>query len=82
MIKLSILVAFLLWSWQKQCLSLDFIILPSHYTLKSSISDKPMLDFTPGRKAILGSTDNTRTIATPLIFSEEIAQSKILVCYA
>ena len=33
---------------------------------KSSISDKPILDFTPGRKAMLGSIDATGTTATPL----------------
>ena len=34
--------------------------------MKSSISDKPILDFTPGRNAMLGSTDATGNTATPL----------------
>ena len=33
---------------------------------KTSISDKPILDLTPGRKAMFGRTDTTGTTATPL----------------
>ena len=49
---------------------MDFIILPLHYTLKTSISNKPIFDFTPGRRAKLGSTDPTGTTTTLLHIME------------
>ena len=53
----------------KTLFTVKFYYLPlSHYTLKTSNSNKPILDFAPGRKAMLGSTDATGTIATPLLF--------------
>ena len=39
--------------------------------LNLSSSDKPKPDFTPGHKAILGSTDDT---GTPLLFSAKFLQ--------
>ena len=53
------------------------VILPLHWTQKTSISDQPVFDLTPGRKAKFGGTDDTKTTATPLLISRALFPSLI-----
>ena len=46
-------------------------ILPLYYTLKTSISDKPILDFTTSRKAQLGSNSATGNTAKKITFRKD-----------
>ena len=48
MMKLSIFVTYFVMIVAKMVFTMRFYYLPSHYTLKTSISDKPILDFSPG----------------------------------
>ena len=45
---------------------------------KTSISDKPILDFTPDHKPKLGSTDDTGSTATPLKTSNSKTSARSL----
>ena len=51
-------------------------ILPSHYTPKTSISKKTVLDFNSCGKAKLGSTDATETTAKPQLINNVVVNIK------
>ena len=61
-------------SCQWQSLLLHLIILPSHYTQKTDINDKLILDFTPDRKTMLGSTNTTAAPLTLTLYFRAEAQ--------